>query len=255
MAAVAGLGVAVAGRSLLLRSGALGAGHRRERLLGGRADPSHHRADRAAGRRGRGPHRLLPGASRLRGLPVPARSPRPAPASWGPACPVDTHAIPVRVRRPGRSPWWNSTPTCWASANPAPSSAPTWTRPPTWPRWCRWPRSRSPAICSTRASILGSGTGSSGWTPTATSIYASPNALSAYRRLGLIGDLVDEHLATLTAKLLPPPSGPVDDSVQSVLSGRIARRAEAVAGSAHLLLRSVPLPQRTSAARRHRAVP
>ena len=72
-------------------------------------------------------------------------------------------------------------------------------------------------------------------------IYASPNALSAYRRLGLIGDLVDEHLATLTAKLLPPPSGPVDDSVQSVLSGRIARRAEAVAGSAHLLLRSVPL--------------
>ena len=45
----------------------------------------------------------------------------------------------------------------------------------------------------------------------------------------------------LTAKLLPPPSGPVDDSVQSVLSGRIARRAEAVAGSAHLLLRSVPL--------------
>jgi two-component system, sensor histidine kinase PdtaS len=72
-------------------------------------------------------------------------------------------------------------------------------------------------------------------------VYASPNALSAYRRLGLIGDLVDEHLATLTAGLLPPPSGPVDDSVQSVLSGRIARRAEAVAGSAHLLLRSVPL--------------
>ena len=33
----------------------------------------------------------------------------------------------------------------------------------------------------------------------------------------------------------------MDDSVQSVLSGRIARRAEAVAGSAHLLLRSVPL--------------
>ncbi len=72
-------------------------------------------------------------------------------------------------------------------------------------------------------------------------LYASPNALSAYRRLGLIGDLVDEHLASLTANLLPPPSGPVDDSVQSVLSGRIARRAEAVAGSAHLLLRSVPL--------------
>jgi two-component sensor histidine kinase len=71
--------------------------------------------------------------------------------------------------------------------------------------------------------------------------YASPNALSAYRRLGLIGDLVDEHLATLTADLLPVPTGPVDDSVQSVLSGRIARRAEAVSGEAHLLLRALPL--------------
>ena len=71
--------------------------------------------------------------------------------------------------------------------------------------------------------------------------YASPNAVSAYRRLGLVGDLVDEHLATLTAELLPPPAGPVDDSVVSVLSGRIARRAEAVSGDAHLLLRAVPL--------------
>ncbi len=72
-------------------------------------------------------------------------------------------------------------------------------------------------------------------------VYASPNALSAYRRLGLRGDLVDEHLANLTTALLPVPTGPVDDSVQSVLSGRISRRAEAVAGGAHFLLRSVPL--------------
>src|SRR5687768_13812351 len=39
--------------------------------------------------------------------------------------------------------------------------------------------------------------------------YASPNALSAYRRLGLIGDLVDEHLPTLTAQLFPIGTGPV----------------------------------------------
>ncbi len=71
--------------------------------------------------------------------------------------------------------------------------------------------------------------------------YASPNALSAYRRLGLIGDLVDENLAELTAHLLPVPTGPVDDSVASLLTGRTARRAEAVAGEAHLLLRCVPL--------------
>ena len=30
--------------------------------------------------------------------------------------------------------------------------------------------------------------------------YASPNALSAYRRLGLRGDLIGEHLAPLTAR-------------------------------------------------------
>ncbi|HEX8511147.1 MAG TPA: histidine kinase N-terminal domain-containing protein [Propionibacteriaceae bacterium] len=73
--------------------------------------------------------------------------------------------------------------------------------------------------------------------------YASPNALSAYRRLGLIGDLVSEHLATLTAELLPTQSDPIDESVESVLTGRTARRAELVSGDAHLLLRAVPLLQ------------
>jgi two-component sensor histidine kinase len=71
--------------------------------------------------------------------------------------------------------------------------------------------------------------------------YASPNALSAYRRLGLIGDLVDEHLPTLTAALFPAGSAPVDDSVASVLSGRSARRTELVSGEAHLMVRVLPL--------------
>jgi len=71
--------------------------------------------------------------------------------------------------------------------------------------------------------------------------YASPNALSAYRRLGLIGDLVDEHLPTLTAGFFPASPGPVDDSVRSVLSGRASRRAELVSGDAHLMLRVIPL--------------
>ena len=66
-------------------------------------------------------------------------------------------------------------------------------------------------------------------------------ALSAYRRLGLIGDLVDEHLPTLTAALLPAGPGPVDDSIASVLSGRNARRTELVAGEAHLMVRVIPL--------------
>jgi two-component sensor histidine kinase len=71
--------------------------------------------------------------------------------------------------------------------------------------------------------------------------YASPNALSAYRRLGLIGDLVDEHLPDLTAALIPAGPGPVDDSVASVLSGRSARRTELVFGNAHLMVRVLPL--------------
>ena len=71
--------------------------------------------------------------------------------------------------------------------------------------------------------------------------YASPNALSAYRRLGLIGDLVDEHLPTLTAALFPAGPGPVDDSVASVLAGRSARRTEFVSGDAHLMVRVLPL--------------
>ncbi|HEX8487978.1 MAG TPA: histidine kinase N-terminal domain-containing protein [Propionibacteriaceae bacterium] len=75
--------------------------------------------------------------------------------------------------------------------------------------------------------------------------YASPNALSAFRRLGLIGDLEDENLFTLTRELLPSVAEPVDESVESVLSGRVARRAELVSGDAHLLLRSVPLVRGT----------
>jgi two-component sensor histidine kinase len=71
--------------------------------------------------------------------------------------------------------------------------------------------------------------------------YASPNALSAYRRLGQIGDLVDEHLPSLTAFLVPAGRGPVDESVTSVLGGRIARRTELVSGDAHLMIRVLPL--------------
>ncbi|MDN5763793.1 MAG: sensor histidine kinase [Microlunatus sp.] len=81
--------------------------------------------------------------------------------------------------------------------------------------------------------------------------YASPNAQSAYRRLGLLGDLIDEHLATLTAELRPRPGGPVEDSLEPLLAGRAARRGEVVAGHAHLLLRSVPL---TRGRERHGAI-
>src|SRR5207247_6147808 len=50
-------------------------------------------------------------------------------------------------------------------------------------------------------------------------IYASPNALSAYRRLGLTADLVGAELGPLTTRLCS--SGlPADDSLMVTASGR-----------------------------------
>ena len=52
--------------------------------------------------------------------------------------------------------------------------------------------------------------------------YASPNALSAYRRLGLTGDLVGAHLGALTADSCGG-DGPVDEAVAAALE-RLAPR-------------------------------
>jgi two-component sensor histidine kinase len=70
--------------------------------------------------------------------------------------------------------------------------------------------------------------------------YASPNALSAYRRLGLVGDLVGLHLAAVTANLLPRRA-PVDESVVSMLGARTPRIGEVDANGASVRLRTIPL--------------
>ena len=111
--------------------------------------------------------------------------------------------------------------------------------------------SRSPPISPTRRINPRVGDGFIRLDPDGNVEYASPNALSAYRRLGLIGDLVDENLASLTGALVPHGDSPIDHSLESLLAGRVARRAEAVAGDAHLLLRSVPL---TRGRERHGAI-
>lgn len=48
--------------------------------------------------------------------------------------------------------------------------------------------------------------------------YASPNALSAYHRLGLASDLVGQHLGNATAELAPS-RGPVDEALVKLASG------------------------------------
>jgi two-component sensor histidine kinase len=70
--------------------------------------------------------------------------------------------------------------------------------------------------------------------------FASPNGLSAYRRLGLAADLTGAHLGELTAQLARRGQ-PVDEALSTVLSGRAARQTEVEAGGATVRLRVIPL--------------
>ena len=70
--------------------------------------------------------------------------------------------------------------------------------------------------------------------------YASPNALSAYRRLGLSADLVGAELGPLTAGLCAPAQ-PSDDSLMVTASGRAPRETEVEGNGSVVQLRSIPL--------------
>ncbi len=70
--------------------------------------------------------------------------------------------------------------------------------------------------------------------------YASPNALSAYRRLGLAADLVGAELGPLTARLCAPGL-PTDDSLMVTASGRCPRETEVEGNGSVVQLRAIPL--------------
>ncbi len=70
--------------------------------------------------------------------------------------------------------------------------------------------------------------------------YASPNAVSAFRRLGLATDLVGADLAAVAVRLCHRP-GPVDETLGLVASGRVAGGAEIDNRAATITLRSLPL--------------
>jgi two-component sensor histidine kinase len=70
--------------------------------------------------------------------------------------------------------------------------------------------------------------------------YASPNALSAYRRLGLTADLVGAELGPLTSRLCAPGQ-PADDSLMVTASGRSPRETEIEGNGSVVQLRSIPL--------------
>jgi two-component system, sensor histidine kinase PdtaS len=70
--------------------------------------------------------------------------------------------------------------------------------------------------------------------------YASPNALSAYRRLGLAADLVGSELGPLTAALCARDR-PTDDSLMVTASGRAPRETEVEGNGSVVQLRAIPL--------------
>ena len=79
--------------------------------------------------------------------------------------------------------------------------------------------------------------------------YASPNAQSAYRRLGLQADLIGTELGSATAQLAVSGT-PVDESLMLVARGRAPRETEIDVNGTVVQLRSIPLVvggQRTGA--------
>ncbi|MCW2600587.1 MAG: putative signal transduction histidine kinase [Frankiales bacterium] len=76
-------------------------------------------------------------------------------------------------------------------------------------------------------------------------VYASPNALSAYRRLGVTGDLLGAHLGHTIARLSAGP-GKLDEprgsaALAAALRFREPRESEVEAKGAVVLLRALPL--------------
>jgi two-component sensor histidine kinase len=71
--------------------------------------------------------------------------------------------------------------------------------------------------------------------------YASPNALSVYRRLGLTTDLAGLHLAAVTRDLIPAAKRPDEETLSAVLGGLAPHDTEMGNGETVVILRSVPL--------------
>ncbi|WP_029288141.1 sensor histidine kinase [Cellulomonas sp. HZM] len=73
-------------------------------------------------------------------------------------------------------------------------------------------------------------------------LYASPNALSCFHRLGALGDLVGRSLVEVTANLVEQRAT-VDESMPLVLMGRAPWRTDVEARGVALSLRAVPLTE------------
>ena len=73
-------------------------------------------------------------------------------------------------------------------------------------------------------------------------LYASPNALSCFHRLGVLGPLVGESLVEVTAELVEQKA-PVDESMPLVMMGRAPWRTELESSTVCLSVRSLPITE------------
>jgi len=71
--------------------------------------------------------------------------------------------------------------------------------------------------------------------------YASPNALSVYRKLGLTGDLTDQVLADVTREVVPAEYRPDEETISAVLGAKAPRDAEIGNRNATVIVRAIPL--------------
>src|SRR6185312_14317915 len=74
-------------------------------------------------------------------------------------------------------------------------------------------------------------------------VFASPNALSAYHRMGLTSELEGHHLVIVTRPLISDPfeAHELAEHVRDSLTGGSSMRLEVEAGGAAVLLRTLPL--------------
>ncbi len=79
-----------------------------------------------------------------------------------------------------------------------------------------------------------------------TILYASPNAVSAFRRLGVTGPVVGEPVDTLTSIVADDPFDASDlaNSVHDAVGGGNPRSIEVDGGGATILFRALPLRPR-----------
>jgi two-component sensor histidine kinase/PAS domain-containing protein len=71
--------------------------------------------------------------------------------------------------------------------------------------------------------------------------FASPNALSAFNRMGFAGELEGESLAEVTTELLADRNDVVDESLPLVVTGRAPWRTDIEANGVTVSLRAIPI--------------